>query len=110
VLAHAAAAPKVRTVRESRSHSKPRGANVTKEPGETRARRDTTEGIPIAVLPPCKGRWNGGLGHTGQRGVHVARRALRQLPVGPGTGYAVPAATTRDVRDRDVRGEGCSSR
>jgi hypothetical protein len=43
-----------------------RAANVAGEPGETPVRRDTTEGIPIAVLTFRKARQGGGLGRAGQ--------------------------------------------
>jgi hypothetical protein len=47
-----------------------RAANVAGEPGVTLVRRDTTEGIPIAVLTFRKARQDGGLGRAGQtRGV-----------------------------------------
>jgi len=57
-----------------------------------------------------KVRRGDGLGRAGQHEAYAARHALSQLPVGSGTGEAVPAMTTRGVRDRYVHGEGCSSR
>jgi hypothetical protein len=61
----------------------------------------TTEGIPIEVLSHRKARQESGLGHAGQRAGHLSQgRGSHQLPTGPGTGSAVSAATTWNVRDR----------
>jgi hypothetical protein len=56
-------------VRVSWSPSRQGGERDWK-PGDTLARRDTTEGIPIAALALRKARQGGGLGHAGRtRGV-----------------------------------------
>jgi hypothetical protein len=73
---------------------------MARKPVERLVDRDTTEGVPIVVLTYRKARQGGGLGRAGQREAFVARRASRQLPPGTGTGEAVPAMTTEDVRDR----------
>jgi len=62
------------------------------------ADRDTTEGVLIVVLSIRKARQGGGLGRTGEASV-FRKGCVRQLPVGPGTGEAVPASMTKDVRD-----------
>jgi len=73
---------------------------MARKPVERLVDRDTTEGVPIVALPYRKARQGGGLGRAGQREACVARRTSRQLPPGSGTGEAVPAMTTKDVRDR----------
>ena len=73
---------------------------MARKPVERLVDRDTTEGVPIVNMSSRKARGSGGLGRAGQRETCVARRASRQLPPGSGTGEAVPAMTTKDVRDR----------
>jgi hypothetical protein len=96
-------------VREARGALKPDCAEGIDERGNPIG-RDTMEGVLTVLVSPRKARHQGGLGRAGQREAHAARRATSQLPVGSGTGEAVPARTTRGVRDRNVHGEGCSSR
>jgi hypothetical protein len=96
-------------VRESVSPVFPQESGRAPGAGEDPVLRGTTEGTPIAALSIRKARQSGDLGPEGQR-AHAPQGACLQLPAGPGTGAAVPAATTRSVRDRNVRGEGCSSR
>jgi len=99
VLTHSAATP-----RRERCASHAALSNHVSKHGEEASDelvdRDTTEGVPIVALSHRKARQGGGLGRAGQREAFVARRASRQLPPGPGTGEAVPAMTTKDVRDR----------
>jgi hypothetical protein len=71
--------------------------------------RDTMEGVLIVALSNRKARQGGGLGRTGEPDV-FRKGCVRKLPVGPGTGEAVPASMTKDVRDWHGRGQGCSSR
>lgn len=100
-----------RTVRVSCSETNP-GIEHGRGLGQHPARRDTTEGIPIAALDASKdaaGRRSRSR-RFNPRGERRKTSTTWQLPVGPGPGQVVPAATTKDVRDRDVRGEGCSSR
>jgi len=90
---------------------RPTRGRIATETLESSSARDTTEGILTAAPIVCrKARQGGGLGPAGKHEVCAARYAPSQLPVGSGTGQAVPAMTTRDVRDRDGRGERCSSR
>jgi len=95
----------------ARSHqlSKP-GERAWPKAGATRFIAIRRKASRLRLWRCRKAHQDGGLGRVGERGVYAARRALRMLPVGPGTGQVVPARTTRGVRRRDVRGQGCSSR
>jgi len=109
VLTHERGGSEVRTVREARGALKPDCAKNIDDRGNP-VGRDTTEGVLTVLVSSRKVRHQGGLGRAGQREACAARRTSSQLPVGSGTGEAVPARTTRGVRDRYVHGEGCSSR
>jgi hypothetical protein len=61
---------------------------------------DTTEGV-LTVAPWLrKGPGVGVLVNVGKCGALVARRAIRQLPLGSGTERTVPTRMTKGVRDR----------
>jgi len=67
------------------------------QPGLIAIRRKASRSF---VLPHRKVMQGGDLGHASQRQARIARCSLLKLPVGPiGTGEAVLAATTEDVRD-----------
>jgi len=99
VLTHSAATPR-RERCASHATLSNHGSKHGEEASDELVDRDTTEGVPVVALSHRKARQSGGLGRAGQREAFVARRASRQLPPGPGTGEAVPAMTTKDVRDR----------
>jgi len=61
---------------------------------------DTTEGVLIVAPRLRKGPGVGVLVNVGKREAFVARQALRQLPLGSGTGRTVPTLMTKGVRDR----------
>jgi len=113
VLTHAAKASLgVRTVRETTRDTlgqRDKRDSTSRETGTGVTRRKAFRPSRVRLR---KGPVLGGLGHTGQ----TPGSASRGAPPGPaalpahGTGGAVPAATTRDVRRRNVRGKGCSSR
>jgi len=109
VLTHTVAAPRWERCVKSCDAFQPESGHGISDRGNP-VDRDTTEGVLIVLASLRKVRRGDGLGRAGQREACAARRASSQLPVGSGTGEAVPARTTRGVRDRYVHGEGCSSR
>jgi len=99
VLTHDAAAPRRERCAKLRGAFKQEGARGFGGRGNP-VDHDTTEGVPIVNMSSRKARGDGGLGHAGEHSACIARCASSQLPSGPGTGEAVPAAATKDVRDR----------
>jgi len=98
-----------RTVREVVRHFETRKRARPGRAGQpTRARHDGRRSDCLVVVP--QGAASGRSWSRGSRRGVCRKACVHQLPTGPGTGKAVPAMTTKGVRDRTLHGEGCSSR